>query len=342
MNEIYPWLLPQWQQLMSLHQQQRMPHAILLTGSAGLGKTALAHALGHAVLCQQPLSAEQSSSGQVSGRACGHCASCRLLSAGTHPDYYRLKPLPPEKSKSKKPVLSIRIDAIRRLCNSLNQTSQMSGYRVAIIESAEMLNISAANSLLKTLEEPGEHTLIILVTSSPNRLPVTIRSRCQQLKIPVPAFPKVQQWLLENGTFDQLEQAEHAFKLAHDAPLAALEVSTQTEQRELLANALLARFNRENVLSYSLKLSQCDKQQVLGWMLDWVNDLIYLITPAQTVTGRLVNQANLKPLQQLAERADRKRLFELQSQLLQTLQQGSIALNEQLLWENLLLSWDNL
>jgi len=341
MSDIYPWLTPQWQQLMALRQKNRMPHALLFTGASGLGKTSLAHALGHSLLCKQPIVGSEGDS----GKACGHCASCQLLSAETHPDYYHVKPLPPDKSKSKKPVLSIRIDAIRALCSKLSQTSQMSGYRIAIIEQADMMNVASANSLLKTLEEPGDNTLLILLSAYPNRLPVTIRSRCQQLKILTPEFSQVESWLQEKGEFTNVEQCLAAFSLAHQAPLAALEISAESEQRTLLANALLARFNQENVLDYSLKLSQGDKQQLLAWMLDWVNDLVYLTTAASGAderNTRLVNRDNQKQLSQLAQRVNTTRLFSLQSQILQTLQQGAIALNPQLLWENLLLSWDRL
>ena len=349
-NEVYPWLWSQWQQLMTLQQQQRLPHALLFAGASGLGKTALAHALGHLLLCQQPVVGAHGYP-----EACGVCSSCKLLEAGTHPDYYSIQPRPPEKSKSKQPVLNIRIDVIRQLCSRLSQTSQMNGYRIAVLEQADTMNHAAANSLLKTLEEPGQNTLLILLTAFPNRLPVTIRSRCQQLNFPVPAFSTVRDWLLEKGQFDNEEMCQQAFKLSHDAPLAALNIAAQSEHRELLAKALLARFNNETVLDYSLKLSQCNKQQLLSWMLDWVSDLIYLKNASQlrvsdkdnqsesmTIEQRVVNRSYYRQLSSIAQKANPQRIFDLHSQILQTPQQGSIALNAQLLWENLLLSWDNL
>ncbi len=345
MVDIYPWLLPQWQQLMARRQQQRLPHAMLFSGSTGLGKTDLAYALGHSLLCRSPAGATNNNqSGAVSGQACGVCDSCLLLAAGTHPDFYTIKPTPPKKSKSKNPVLNIRIDTIRELCHRLSQTSQMSGYRIVIIERADIMNTAAANSLLKTLEEPGNNTLLILLSASLNRLPVTIRSRCQQLKFGNPAYSQVENWLMQHGEYKQSETCRHAFRLAHDAPLAALAVAGELEHRQLLASALLAKSNGDYILDYSLKLSQCDKQQLLGWMLDWVNDLVYLSANAagEIEKSRIINQANSKQLEQLVQCVDRNRLFSLQSQILQILQQGSIALNPQLLWENLLLSWNNL
>ncbi len=354
MPEIYPWLLPQWQQIMARKQQQHLPHALLFSGYRGLGKTELAYALGHALLCCPAVNVTSNKPDKTklgnhkaeiaTDQACGVCNNCLLLAAGTHPDLYSIKPTPPKKSKSKTPVLNIRIDAIRELCHRLNQTSQMSGYRIAIIEQADIMNTAAANSLLKTLEEPGDNTLLILVSAAPNRLPATIRSRCQQVKFSQPEYSQVKNWLMHHGGFKTTTTCQYAFRLVHNAPLAALVVAKESEQRQLLASALLTKLNAESILDYSLKLSQCDKQQLLGWMLDWVNDLVYLSNNrvSEINQSRIINQANSTPLKQLAKNVDNNRLFSLQSQLLQTLQQGSIALNPQLLWENLLLSWDTL
>jgi len=343
-TEIYPWLTPLWQQLSAQIQQQRLPHAMLFNGPQGVGKTRLAQALASALLCQTPVSEADATGQQVAGQACGHCESCQLLAAGTHPDFYPLQPTPPKTSKSRNPVLSIRIDTIRDLCSRLSQTSQLNGYRIVVIQRADKMNTAAANSLLKTLEEPGENTLLILISAVPGRLPVTIRSRCQSLGFRSPNYAQVEPWLMRVGQFSHSQACQQAFRLAHHAPLMAVEMESQAEQRGLLSRALLARFNRENALDYSLKLSQCDKQQMLGWLLDWVNDLVYLATldDADYVVSKLIHRQHKTSLQQLATRLDKKRLFSLQTQILQTLQQGSIALNPQLLWDNLLLSWDSL
>ena len=332
---IYPWLQSQWSQVMVLQQQQHLPHAMLLTGSHGLGKTEFAHALGQALLCRSPLSDD------VAGQACGKCHQCSMVAAGTHPDFYIIKPAPPKNSKSKHPILTIRIESIRDLCSKLSQTSQMSGYRIAIIEQADKMNAAAANALLKTLEEPGDNTLLILLSTDTSRLPATIRSRCQQFKFVSPSFPQVENWLQLNGDFSDTASCQQAFQLSHHAPLTTLEVAGQWPQRELLASALLAESRHEDILDYALKLSQADRHSLLGWMLDWVNDLARLSMVPDS-REQVINQASIQPLTQLARLVDRPGLFRLQTQLLQTLQQGSIALNPQLLWENLLLSWKHL
>ena len=196
---IYPWQDRQWQQLMRQRQQQRLAHALLFQGPAGIGKKQCARTLAQALLCQQP---------DASGFACGRCEACHLVNAGTHPDYRVLEPTPPATSTSTNPVLTIKIDALRDLYRALSETSQFGGYRVAVIQDADKMPTQAANSLLKTLEEPGSDTLMVLVSSHPQRLPVTIRSRCQAIRFEVPETrfgPRMARWLWYQWRADRIE-----------------------------------------------------------------------------------------------------------------------------------------
>ncbi|MCW8831159.1 MAG: DNA polymerase III subunit delta' [Gammaproteobacteria bacterium] len=325
---IYPWQQQQWHRMMQLKQVQHMPHAVLLYGEEGSGKVDFAQSLATALLCRQP--------GQ-NGEACGHCDSCRLIAAQTHPDFSVLKPIPPEKTKSKKPVLNIRIDEIRRLCSKLSSTSQYEGYRIAIIEKADKMLVQAANALLKTLEEPGDQTLIILVTSRPHRLPVTVRSRCQSLRFPQPGEKLALGWLQAQG----IKMPEVALKYAHGAPLRALNQHEESlEQRELLAKALLARLNGESSLAYAPKLANLPKDISMGWLMDWVNDLVRLKNTE--LNSSIINEKNRPYLIKLAQGSDLKRIFALNDMVIGYIRKETIALNLQLVWENLLISWDSL
>ena len=134
---IYSWQKTQWQQITQLLVSERLPHALLLHGNQGLGKADFANALASSILCDQPTKDHQ---------ACGECRACNLLAANTHPDMHFLEPTVSASSKSKNPILNIRINEIRSLCQKLNQTSQFSGYRVAILDQADQLTLSAANS----------------------------------------------------------------------------------------------------------------------------------------------------------------------------------------------------
>lgn len=331
---LYPWHQTQWQNTRRLIDSGQLPHALLLFGNSGLGKADFAHELAAAVLCQQP---------DAEHRACGHCASCQLLSAGTHPDLYSLKPVEKKNTTSKKPALRIRIEDIRSLCDSLNQTSQFSGYRVAIIDQAEQMTLEAANSLLKTLEEPGAQVLILLVSSRPNRLPVTIRSRCQRLRFAMPDEQTALTWLqqnIEKGAETSAEALQQALKYAHGSPLGALKQLEESESYQLIAEAMTAGMSGRDALAYATKLAQLDKVQTLEVMQTWLSDLSRLSSCG--ADAEITNSRYRHQLQARAEKVNRQRLFRFYDQLNFNLSHSAIAVNEQLLWENLLLSWEQL
>lgn len=173
-----PWQQPLWAQLNHSWQSERLPHAIVLHGVAGLGKQLFAQWLTQALLCEAR---------DDELRPCEHCASCKLFAAGSHPDFVLISP---EEDKQQ-----ISVDQIRAANERLSMTSARSGYRVAIIEPAHQMTVAAANGLLKTLEEPGRRSLIILVTAQPAALLPTIRSRCQQLGMSKPSATEAQRWL---------------------------------------------------------------------------------------------------------------------------------------------------
>lgn len=112
------------------------------------------------------------------------------MQSGSHPDYHLVRP--------EKEGRTISVDQIRQ-CNRLAQeSSQLSGYRLIVIEPAEAMNESAANALLKTLEEPAEKCVFVLLTSRINHLLPTIVSRCQQITVAEPSASLVAEWLAEN------------------------------------------------------------------------------------------------------------------------------------------------
>ena len=329
---IYPWQNSQWKHIAQLIDSDHLPHGMLLIGNQGLGKTDFSYNMASAVLCQQPT---------IEHHACGCCKACLLLAADTHPDLYRLTPKAPPNSKSKNPVLSIRIDEIRDLCEKLNQTSQYEGYRVAIIEQAELMTIAAANSLLKTLEEPGQNVLIVLSSSRHHRLPVTIRSRCQVLRFSTPAEALSLEWLSSNQQSDaSLEQLKQALNYADGSPLDAINQLAQAEHHQILSEAMTANISGKNSLEYAAKLVKYSKIPTLEGMLSWTSDLSHLLACGPDTA--IINEQYRTGLQALANKVNKQRVFRFQDQLNFNLMHSSIAVNEQLLWENLLLSWDSL
>lgn len=329
---IYPWHNTHWQQISTALQSEQLPHALLLQGSEGVGKAAFAQELANAVLCQQP---------EANRQACGKCQACKLIAANTHPDLYLLQPTAKENTKSTKPALSIRIENIRSLCEKLNKTSQFGGYRVAVLNKAEQLTISAANSLLKTLEEPGQNVLIILVSARPQRLPITIRSRCQSLRFAIPDEKEALEWLQKNQkTATDPAQLQQALRYAHGSPLTALDYLDDFEHLQLLSDAMTATSRGKNSLEYAVKLAKLSKVKTLEGMSSWVTDLTKMLTCGPEV--EIINERYRSDLQSVAKKANQQRVFRFHEQLNFNLLHSAIAVNEQLLWENLLLSWDNL
>ncbi|MFO1436459.1 MAG: DNA polymerase III subunit delta' [Gammaproteobacteria bacterium] len=175
---IHPWHVEAWKRMQASIAADRLPHGILLTGAQGCGQEEFATQLAAALLCD---------STNGSGEACGRCRACELFTAGTHPDYFSISPT--EDSSF------IKIEQIRDLIGRLMLTSaQAAGRRVALIAPADAMNRHAANSLLKTLEEPPLNTTLILVSHVPANLPATIRSRCQQLDLTGEVAAKIE-WL---------------------------------------------------------------------------------------------------------------------------------------------------
>ena len=139
----------------------RMPHAYLFRGPDGVGKKRAALLAAARINCAEP----DGPSG------CGTCSSCRKLRSGNHPDVVIVSP---ENG-------SIKIDRVRELCRSLSYPPYESAMRVVVIEDIHAMTTEAANSLLKTLEEPPANNLLILTAESSRELLPTIVSRCQTL-----------------------------------------------------------------------------------------------------------------------------------------------------------------
>lgn len=200
---LLPWHEGVIAQLRAAWRSQRFPHALLIAGADGLGKRELAAWLSCAVLCDR-------SGDSLNG--CGECSSCKLIAAATHPDLLWVSP---EEDKQQ-----LSVDQIRATCERLNKTSYRQGYKIAVIFPAHQMTVNAANSLLKTLEEPSPKSLLILLTSQPSGLPPTVRSRCQQLALHRPSPQQSLEWLRSEAP-----AAANAalLEFAGGAPLRALE-----------------------------------------------------------------------------------------------------------------------
>ena len=211
MFDLYPWLAVSQQFLLQQQSVHRLPHALVFLGSKGLGKGRLIEWLAARLMCHQP----------TGDGACGHCKSCLLVAAGSHPDLIRV-----QSDKA-----SIGVDLIRQANQKLSETAHQQGARVVLIEHADLMTESAANALLKTLEEPGKRCYLLLTAESNAQLLATINSRCQRHVVPVPDEISALNWLQQQGC-----QASVAYlRLNQGAPLKTQDFIQQGLHQKLVA-----------------------------------------------------------------------------------------------------------
>lgn len=322
-----PWQQLLWDDLHGRAQAGTLPHALLFSSAAGYGKAVFAEALIHGLMCQSPLE---------DGRACGHCQSCGLLAAGSHPDLLWIEP--EELGKA------IPVDRIRGVADFLALKSQYGGRQIVLISPAEAMNRFSANSLLKTLEEPTDDALLILLSSQPSLLLPTIRSRCQQVVFPRPAAETSETWL--TAQLNALEGKAPAIdikdllNLCDGAPLAALamcESGGLDTRRDLMEQWANVRMKKGDPLSCAKQWSELGLPQATQWLASWTMDLIRLksgLHPAAISNGDLRSQ-----LQKLADGLELKGLFAYLEQITEYTRWASGQLNAQSAMEELMICW---
>ena len=298
-----------------------MPHALLLTGLSGVGKGVFATYLARQILCENRTTASA---------PCGQCSGCVQFKAGTHPDFYQVRP--------EEDATVIKVDQIRQLSEHLSLSSHRGGYQVVVVDPAETMNLNAANSLLKTLEEPSDNTLLMLVSARPAQLPATVRSRCQQLRIAVPDSQIALHWLRGQGVSES--SAQICLQLAHGAPLEALK-QVQIDSigaRQERFNALVGILeNRISPLTVAQGWCKDEDMQGIRWMREWLMDLLRISMAGQ---ASRVRSADLQEgLPALAGRLDSRVIFGLLDRINRTLRLTAGSLNRQLLTEDILLAW---
>ncbi len=234
----------------------RLPHAVLLHGPAGVGKERFAVALAAAIFCTNRGPRLE---------ACGECADCALSRAGSHPDLHWLRRLEDKKS--------ISVDQVREVCEQLGMTSMRRGHRIAIVVPAQAMTINAQNALLKTLEEPAARTLLVLVTARPSRLLATLRSRCQRIEIARPPSADALEWLSRElaGPVD-----EGLLEISDGAPLKALELAPhyaalQGQMTDLLAALVSGRAEATGTAAHMMGEGLPVR---LDWLEAWMGQAI--------------------------------------------------------------------
>lgn len=304
---IFEWHQPVWDSL--LGRLEHLPHALLLAGAAGGGKSELARRLAQRLLCE-------TASGTAP--ACGECDGCRWFLAGNHPDFRYVGPgsdeieaeagdSASEEAEPGKRSTQIVIEQIRALAGFVTVGAVRQGVRVVVIDPAEAMNHHTANALLKLLEEPPAKTHLVLVSDAPRRLLPTILSRCRLIRLPRPDGTQAANWLAGQG----VEKPDDLLALCGGMPVAAAELATG------IGAAARGRFVRD-----MLSLERADPvalagvweawlknkeslaagfgvPQLVGWLQRWVADL---------VLAALAGQVRFFPDQQAALQAQANKL----------------------------------
>ncbi len=256
-----------------------LAHAYLFRGPDGVGKQLFARSLATAVNCRHRQGADASSRlAYLEG--CGECPSCRKYSSGNHPDFLVISP---EKG-------TIKIDRIRELTRALSYPPYESGTRVVLLEDIHTMRPEAANSLLKTLEEPPENNLLILTAAASKEVLITISSRCQVIPFFNLGQEETAEILMRERPEIDRETAVLLARLSEGCPGQALLLY----RRELIAIrqevvALLSDpevdENRDVALLLKAAETMADLKEdllpLLGLLRIWIRDLLMADSPGR-------------------------------------------------------------
>lgn len=251
-----------------------LPHACLFSGPSGVGKELAAVGLAQALLCKE-----------VPGEGCGRCSTCTRIERFAHPDVLWL--LPEEEQVRRRlagrsdfahvPSREVRVEQVRQLQERLSLRGLESARKVVLVLSAEAMNPAAQNAFLKTLEEPPSDTTLVLVTSAPDRLLPTLRSRCVRYPFSPLPLALVAARVAELRGLPK-EQAEAIAALADGSLERAL--ALKPEQLEL-RRALIRAFEavKGSDLRSALRFAELagtsreDAEEALAVLITWVRDV---------------------------------------------------------------------
>jgi len=323
----YPW--HKSEQTALLERRGQLHHALLFRGVRGIGKLAFAEALARALLCESPGSG---------GTACGRCTACGWMEQGSHPDFRRLEPEslaePAEgeagTEKKEKASSQIPVEQVRGLAGFINVSSHRGGAKVVLVHPAESLNANAANALLKSLEEPPSRTYFLLVSHRWHQLLPTIKSRCQQIPLPMPAAAAARAWVGQQG----VENCDLALAQAGGAPLLAVQFDDMYwQQRAGFLKAIAG--NGLDALAVAERVRDHAPALVVGWLQKWAYDLV-----SHKVTGQVrYNPDFAAAIAATAERVELPEAVRFLRHVVRLQRIVTHPLNARLFFEELLLTY---
>ena len=264
-----------WNFLTQSAANNRLSHAYLFVGPSEVGKKKVALEFVKLLECEKP---EITKDGIIS---CGECRSCLLIEKNQHPDVLLIEPVSqPDETQPERRVKNqeIKIGQIRQIQHQVSLSPFSAKYKVIIIDSAEQMTLEAANCLLKTLEEPPQKSILILLSSNWQKLLPTIISRCQLIKFLPVRHNLIEEGLRDSGFKDKakIEQVQRyacgrpgvAIKLISQIDLWNKKNKSIDELQNLVKKDLVIKFK------YAKDLSQNspEAQNILNDWLIWFRD----------------------------------------------------------------------
>ena len=306
--------------------RNRVAHAYLFHGPDRIGKRLLAIRFAQALLCD---SAPDSSDAD----ACGACRSCRQIDARTHPDFTFIQPDQEQANPQ------IKIEHIRDIEQQLIYRPLIGDRKICLLDDADRMTIGAANALLKTLEEPPDHSLFVLVSGRPAALPITIRSRCQALRLSAPLQTQIEAAVMARRQLSPID-ARFVTILSEGQVGRALEMNIADERRRqqeyesLLSPATLQSIS--TLLSTAETLAKTDRaEEALAWLKRRLRDLLVVATGGSS--DDVLNTDARGALTSWAAKVNVDLLLDLLQEIDHLERQGHRHLNLQIALENVLL-----
>ncbi|VAX30258.1 DNA polymerase III delta prime subunit [hydrothermal vent metagenome] len=315
-------------------ENKSVSHAYLFYGPESIGKKLTAIEFAKALNCE--------GSGLTDN--CGDCPSCKKIDQGMHPDFFFLEP---KKSSPTARNAYINVEEIRELQKKLAFLPYEAKTKVAVIDGAETMNPQAANTLLKTLEEPPSSTILILIASNPHQLLPTIVSRCQGIQfhlLPTEAVRQIlrQSTLSETEEFSEKELDLRTLRSMGRVSRALEEDIEVTDQyrEEILFLLEQVSFKRMDVAFKWTKqwAKRADKiQSVLDEMLNLLRDLA--VIKCQGENPEILNRDILDRLKPLAEKKSTRTLTAMFDSALETKSALTANANLQLSLDHMLIQF---
>lgn len=308
-------------------------HAYLFVGQDGVGKKITADYFASSLVCRE---LEQSAKKNV---PCGACECCKQVSNHTHPDIFWVKRELNEKTDKLKKNISI--EQVRQLQGQLSMGSFMNTYKVAIITEAEKLSLEAANALLKTLEEPTQKTVLILLASNLTSLPKTIGSRCQVLRFLPVSSQEIYQHLVARKI--DKKKAKTLAAISYGRPGLALNFAANKEDYQsyledvrqfnlLVKSATIEKFK---ILGGLAKLDNDSLKRVLNIWLKIMRDSLLL----KNNSGAYISHINFEADIENLSSQENPKLFKMISEVEKAKKYIDENVNTRLILENLALTF---